>query len=119
MAQARGDVSGTVKHARRALDLLPEDDHLGAEPQPRSWGLHTGTSGDLEAAHRTLADAMADFQMAGNMHFAISGTYGLADIRIEQGRLREAVRTYEQVIAACDGAGRACCYGERQTCIWG
>ncbi|MDN5697479.1 MAG: hypothetical protein L0G70_05820, partial [Rubrobacter sp.] len=28
IAGARGDVHGTVKHARRALEFLPEDDHL-------------------------------------------------------------------------------------------
>jgi LuxR family maltose regulon positive regulatory protein len=52
----------------------------------------------LEAAHRALAEAMANFRRVGNLHFAISGTYGLADIRTAQGRLREAVRTYAQTL---------------------
>ncbi len=95
-AQALGDVPGTVKYARRALDLLPEGDHLRRGPAAALLGLVQWASGDLEAAHRSIADAMAGFQMAGNMHFAISGTYGLADIRMAQGRLREAVSTYEQ-----------------------
>jgi hypothetical protein len=30
--------------------------------------------------------------------FAISGTYGLADIRVAQGRLRAAVETYEEAL---------------------
>jgi LuxR family maltose regulon positive regulatory protein len=38
---------------------------------------------------------MAGFQMAGNIVFALSGTYALADIRVAQGRLNEAVSTYE------------------------
>jgi LuxR family maltose regulon positive regulatory protein len=54
--------------------------------------------GELEAAHRSLADAMNGFRMAGQIPFAISGTYGLADIRIAQGRLQEAKRTYEQAL---------------------
>ena len=29
LALARGDVPGTVRHARRAIDLAPDDDHLG------------------------------------------------------------------------------------------
>ena len=118
LAQASGDVSGTVKHARRALDLLPEDDHLGRAIPARSWGLRTGTSGDLEAAHRTLADALMGFQMTGNIVAAISGTYGLADIRIDQGRLREAVRTYER---SCSWRWSKANlrYWERPTCIWG
>jgi LuxR family maltose regulon positive regulatory protein len=96
ISQARGDVSGTIKHASRALDLLPEDDHLGRAIPAALLGLAYWARGDLEAAHRTLADAMVGFQMTGNIVAAISGTYGLADIRIDQSRLREAVRTYER-----------------------
>jgi len=98
LAQASGDVSGTMKHARRALELLPEDDHLGRAIPGALLGLAIWESGDLEAAHRTLANALMGFQMTGNMVAAISGTYGLADMRIDQGRLREAVRTYEQAL---------------------
>src|SRR5262249_12387612 len=45
-----------------------------------------------------LAEAMAGFQQAGNLHFAISVTSGLADIRIAQGRLREAINIYAQAL---------------------
>jgi LuxR family maltose regulon positive regulatory protein len=41
---------------------------------------------------------MANFKSVGSMHFAISGTYGLADIRIAQGRLRDAITTYEAAL---------------------
>ena len=61
-----------------------------------AWAFLNG--GDLEAAHRTLADAMANFLKVGSLHFAISGTYGLADIRRAQGRLREAIKTYTQAL---------------------
>jgi LuxR family maltose regulon positive regulatory protein len=59
-------------------------------------GLAQWASGDLDAAHRSFADAMASFQMAGNILFAISFTFILADIRMVQGRLHEAISTYEQ-----------------------
>ncbi|MBA2345855.1 MAG: tetratricopeptide repeat protein [Rubrobacter sp.] len=96
LAQVLGDVSGTVKHARRALDLLPQDDHLGRAIPGALLGLAYWEGGDLEAAHRTLADALMGFQMTGNIVAAISGTYGLADMRIDQGRLQDAVTTYER-----------------------
>jgi LuxR family maltose regulon positive regulatory protein len=95
-AQALGDIPGSVKYARRALNLLPEADHLRRGPAAALLGLSQWASGELEAAHQALADAMAGFQMAGNMHFAISVTYGLADIKIAQGRLREAISTYKR-----------------------
>ena len=97
-ALAFGDVPGTAEYARRALDLLPREDHTRRGQAAALLGLAYWTSGDLEAAHQALADAMANFRMAGNLHFAISGTYGLADIRIDQGRLRDAVRTYENAL---------------------
>ena len=45
-------------------------------------------------------------QQAGNISDAISCAIALADIRIAQGRLHEAMRTYEQALQLCDGAGR-------------
>jgi len=95
---ARGDALGSVAYGRRALDLLPEGDHLRRGPAAALLGLAHWARGDLEAAHRALADAMANFQKVGNLHFAISGTFGLADIRTAQGRLRDAVRTYTQAL---------------------
>ena len=96
LAQTRGDVPGSIKYARRALDLLPETDHFRRGRAAVLLGLAYWANGDLEAAHRTLADAMASFQMTGNTLFAISFTFILADIRMAQGRLHEAVSTYER-----------------------
>jgi LuxR family transcriptional regulator, maltose regulon positive regulatory protein len=98
LAQACGDIPSSVKYGRRALDLLPARDHLRRGPAAALLGLAYWASGDLEAAHRALADAMANFEKVGNLHFAISGTYGLADIRTTQGRLRDAIRTYAQAL---------------------
>ncbi len=96
LALARGDVPGTVTYARRALDLAPEDDHLTRGGAAGFLGLAAWTSGDLEAAHRSYADGMASLQKAGNISDAINGAIALAAIRMAQGRLREAMRTYER-----------------------
>lgn len=98
IAQARGDIPATVRHARQALDHLPADDHLRRGPAAALLGLAEWADGALEAAHRSIADAMANFERVGNLHFAISGTYGMADILIAQGRLRAAIRTYERAM---------------------
>jgi LuxR family transcriptional regulator, maltose regulon positive regulatory protein len=95
-ALARGDLPETVTYARRALDLAPEDDHLTRGGAAGFLGLASWTSGDLEAAHRTYADGMASLQRAGNISDAINGAIALAAIRIAQGRLRQAMRTYER-----------------------
>jgi LuxR family transcriptional regulator, maltose regulon positive regulatory protein len=95
-AQVSGDVSGTVTYAQRALDLLPPDDHLVRGAAAALLGLASWASGDLETAHRTYVEGMVRVQRAGNLSDAISGTVALADIRIAQGRLREAMHTYER-----------------------
>ena len=95
---ARGDLATSVKYGERALDLLPAGDHLRRGPAAALLSLAQWASGDLEAAYKTLAGAMANFQKVGSLPFAISGTYGLADIRVTQGRLREAVKIYSQAM---------------------
>ncbi|HWQ15621.1 MAG TPA: LuxR C-terminal-related transcriptional regulator [Roseiflexaceae bacterium] len=96
LSLARGDVRGTVAYARQALDLAPEDDHLTRGGAAGFLGLASWTSGDLEVAHRTFADGMASLQQAGNIADAINGAITLATLRMAQGRLREAMRTYER-----------------------
>ncbi|AHY45641.1 ATP-dependent transcriptional regulator [Rubrobacter radiotolerans] len=105
IAGARGDVRGTVKHARQALELLPEDDHLWRGAAAALLGIAHWTDGDLEAAHRSFAEGVAHQQIAGHTRFQIAGTHILADIRIAQGRLHEAVRTYEQSLRVATEQG--------------
>jgi LuxR family maltose regulon positive regulatory protein len=95
-ALALGNVPETVKYARRALDLVLEEDLLGRGAAAALLGLASWASGDLEAAHRTYADGMASVQRAGYLSDAIGSAIALADIRIAQGRLHDAMRTYER-----------------------
>ena len=95
-AQALGDMTGTVTYARRGLDLLPRDSYYERGVLAAIQGVAYWASGDLEAAHGSFADFMANMRMASNILVAISGTFILADIRMTQGLLREAVRTYER-----------------------
>jgi LuxR family maltose regulon positive regulatory protein len=104
-AGALGDVLSAANHARRALELLPEDDHLWRGAAASLLGIAYWTSGDLEAAYRSFADGVSHQQMTGHVRFQIAGTYILADIRIAQGRLNEAVRTYEQSLQVATEQG--------------
>jgi len=97
-AQALGDVPGTVTHARRALDLTPEANHLRRGQATALLGLTYWASGDLEAANRTFAGYTMMLRTAGNILDAISTTFVLADIRMALGRLHEAVSALEQLL---------------------
>ncbi|MEZ4664889.1 MAG: tetratricopeptide repeat protein [Caldilineaceae bacterium] len=105
LAQARGDMAGTVTYAQQALDLIPKDDYIRRGPAASLLGLAYWTNGNLEAAYRTLAEGMDGFRRAGNILFAISGTFGLADMQIAQGRLHAAISTYEQSLALAKQQG--------------
>ena len=90
-AQAIGDLSGTVKYARRVLDLVPKGDHQWRGAASSLLGLAQYASGDLEAAHRTFSDGLAGLDPLD----AITGTFVLADIKMALGQLHAAISTYE------------------------
>jgi hypothetical protein len=66
-ALALGDVTGTVKYARRALDLSSEGDYLQRRQAAVLLGITYWVSGDLETAHKAIADWMNSMQKAGNI----------------------------------------------------
>jgi LuxR family maltose regulon positive regulatory protein len=85
-----------VKHAQRALDLAPEDDYLMLGGAASQLGLAAWASGDLDTAIRLTAEGAANVRLAGYLSQAIGGTIVLADLQIIQGRLHEAMTTYER-----------------------
>jgi LuxR family maltose regulon positive regulatory protein len=91
-----GDAAATVTYARRGLDLLEEDDHLGHGAAAALIGLASWGMGDLEAAHAGYAASMASLQRAGHIADVLGCAITLADIQLVQGHLDEAMRTYEQ-----------------------
>ena len=59
LAQARGDVDGTVAHARRALELAGPDDHFARGAAAGFLGLAAWAAGDLDTAVDTFTEAVA------------------------------------------------------------
>jgi LuxR family maltose regulon positive regulatory protein len=104
-ALVRGDGPGTVRHARRALELSPADDHLGRASAAALMGLASWASGDLEAGHSGYAECMAGLRRAGHIADTFGCAIALADIRRTQGRLGEAMRTYEQALQRASEQG--------------
>jgi LuxR family transcriptional regulator, maltose regulon positive regulatory protein len=98
LALVHGDVPKTVTYARQVLDLAPQDDHLGRGGAAALIGLAFWRDGDLEAGYRFFADGMAHMQLAGNVSDAVGGVLALADIRVAQGRLHDAMGIYEQAL---------------------
>lgn len=107
LALAAGNVPATVSHAQRALAALAEDDYIRRGPAAALLGLACWANEELEEAYTMLAEGLTCFQKAGNITFAIAGTYGLADIRIVQGQLHAAVAIYEQVLQMAQAGAKA------------
>ena len=96
LAMAHGDVPGTIDHAQRVLDVIAADDHLERGSAEGFLALAYWSRGDLEAAHRWWTDAAVSLELAGHVSDAIGCSIALADIRIAQGRLHEAMQAYER-----------------------
>ena len=104
-ALAVGDLERTVCFARRALEVVPEDEHLYRGAASAILGLVAWTSGDLESARQSYAEGMASLERAGYITDAIGGVVGLADIQIAQGRLNDAMSTYQRALQLAQGQG--------------
>jgi LuxR family transcriptional regulator, maltose regulon positive regulatory protein len=98
LAQAQGDVVGTVSHAGRALELLPPDDVFERGVIGSLLGLAHWSNGALEEAHGSLKAGLDGIRDAGNVMVAVGAQHMLADVRVAQGRLSDAMATYERAL---------------------
>ena len=93
LALLRGDLAGTIAHGERAANLSAPTDHLDQGAAAALIGLAHWTVGDLEAAGRQYAAAIAAFESADFLADILGCSLGLADIQFAQGRLGAARHT--------------------------
>lgn len=98
LALAAGDVAGTVHHARSAIDRAAEGDHLVRAGASALAGLAVWGGGDLEAAHAAYSTSVRGLEQAGHISDVLGCSITLADIRTTQGRLGDAVHTYDEAL---------------------
>jgi LuxR family maltose regulon positive regulatory protein len=98
LALAEGDLDGTVGHARQAMSLSPPDDHLTHAAAAALSGLASWTAGGLASAHDGYDEAIAGLFRVGFLSDVLGCTITLADIRRTQGRLGDAMSTYERAL---------------------
>jgi LuxR family maltose regulon positive regulatory protein len=97
-AQVQGDLAATVKYAEQALRIIPEDDLVLRAQALITLEVTHWTSGELEPAIQAMSNWMNSMEKAGNFVFVVASAFAVADILVVQGRLREAIKTYQQYI---------------------
>lgn len=97
-AQIMGDIPSTIHYTQQTIARLPEDAEIKRALAAGMLGIIYWTIGDLASASQTLRDVFVRLQHAGHILYAVSITYALGRVLVEQGELRAAVTVHEQAL---------------------
>lgn len=115
LAQVRGDLAAADGHARRVLELAPENDHVTRSGAAGFLGILSWTKGDLDDAARYWTECRDGMRAQGHIADVQGTSIALADIRNTQGRLSEAMRLCAAAVAVATDKGRPLARGIADT----
>ncbi len=105
LAQARGDIAGTVRHARHARELAGPKDHIVRAGAEGYLGLAAWAAGNIDEALTMFSEAVRSLHAAGNLVDELDATLNLADMWVAAGRPSRARQLYEQGLASATEGG--------------
>ncbi len=98
VAMAFGDAPNAEQQARRTLSLLPDADLFRRAGAIAVVGMACLQNGNLESAAAAIFEGIEMAEKDGNPVIALNGAFPLVDIRLAQGRLREAAAVFENLL---------------------
>lgn len=102
VAQARGDIEGTVLNARHAQEIAQPDDLLSLGAAAGFLGLAAWADGDLQTAVETFGQAVVHLNLAGNLTDELGATVVLASMSLALGRPDRAGELYTRALVAAE-----------------
>ena len=106
LASARQQPERTIHHAERAKSYANDDDDYSQGISSTLIGLAQMMLGQLDDAFARHTESIERWLRAGNLLFAVSPTYALADIRLTQGRLHKAIDCYQATLELAEKRGQ-------------
>jgi LuxR family transcriptional regulator, maltose regulon positive regulatory protein len=104
-ALALGDIPRTKKYALQTLTLAPDETTLYHTQATALLALAEYANGDLQEAEQDLLKFQAMMWNNNDLASAIGITFALANIKLVQGCLREAVIAYQQSLQVAANRG--------------
>jgi LuxR family maltose regulon positive regulatory protein len=96
IATYNGDVPGIIRHARHALDCLPEQDLTWRRDAALALGDAQGFRGDLGSAYTARLEAAEASRAAGDTIFSLLAYLKVAITLREQGRLQRTIELCQE-----------------------
>ncbi|MBE7474773.1 MAG: hypothetical protein DPW09_30455 [Anaerolineae bacterium] len=98
VAYFRRDMPQAIALYRQAFDLLPADNSFLRGAVALSLGVAYSWTGQVAQAGEALTQARTISQASGNWHVALTASWNLAQLEIEQGHLRQAADLCRQAL---------------------
>jgi LuxR family maltose regulon positive regulatory protein len=97
-ARYHGDYAAAIALGQSGLDQTPSTAVRDRGSALLFLGQAHFSAGNTDTAEQVLIDAVQTFQASGHAMAGLNARHYLAQIRVQQGRLREAYEIYEQAV---------------------